>query len=160
MKRRMIPLTSILDVQQPVLMAEIRGNESNPLLHGTAIFSPTPMGGVLIQVEVFYLPDQDLPNHSGFFGMHMHQNGECQIPFDQTGDHFNPQNLMHPEHAGDFPPLLSGHGYAWMAFYDTRLSINDMMGRSIVIHGHKDDFSSQPSGMSGEKIGCGVIIKI
>ena len=118
------------------------------------------MGGVLIQVEVFYLPDQDLPNHSGFFGMHMHQNGECQIPFDQTGDHFNPQNLMHPEHAGDFPPLLSGHGYAWMAFYDTRLSIEDIMGRSIVIHGHKDDFSSQPSGMSGEKIGCGVIIKI
>ena len=160
MKRRMIPLTSILDVQQPVLMAEIRGNENNPLLHGTAIFSPTPMGGVLIQVEVFYLPDQDLPNHSGFFGMHMHQNGECQIPFDQTGDHFNPQNLMHPEHAGDFPPLLSGHGYAWMAFYDTRLSIEDIMGRSIVIHGHKDDFSSQPSGMSGEKIGCGVIIKI
>ena len=160
MKRRMIPLTNILDVQQPVLMVEIRGNENNPLLHGTAIFSPTPMGGVLIQVEVFYLPDQDLPNHSGFFGMHMHQNGECQIPFDQTGDHFNPQNLMHPEHAGDFPPLLSGHGYAWMAFYDTRLSIDDMMGRSIVIHGHKDDFSSQPSGMSGEKIGCGVIIKI
>ena len=160
MKRRMIPLTNILDVQQPVLMAEIRGNENNPLLHGTAIFSPTPMGGVLIQVEVFYLPDQDLPNHSGFFGMHMHQNGECQIPFDQTGDHFNPQNLMHPEHAGDFPPLLSGHGYAWMAFYDTRLSIEDIMGRSIVIHGHKDDFSSQPSGMSGEKIGCGVIIKI
>lgn len=156
----MIPLTNILDVQQPVLMAEIRGNENNPLLHGTAIFSPTPMGGVLIQVEVFYLPDQDLPNHSGFFGMHLHQNGDCQIPFDQTGDHFNPKALPHPEHAGDFPPLLSGHGYAWMAFYDTRLSINDMMGRSIVIHGHKDDFSSQPSGMSGEKIGCGVIIKI
>ena len=156
----MIPLTNILDVQQPVLMVEIRGNENNPLLHGTAIFSPTPMGGVLIQVEVFYLPDQDLPNHSGFFGMHLHQNGDCQIPFDQTGDHFNPQNLMHPEHAGDFPPLLSGHGYAWMAFYDTRLSIEDIMGRSIVIHGHKDDFSSQPSGMSGEKIGCGVIIKI
>ena len=156
----MIPLTNILDVQQPVLMAEIRGNENNPLLHGTAIFSPTPMGGVLIQVEVFYLPDQDLPNHSGFFGMHLHQNGDCQIPFDQTGDHFNPKALPHPEHAGDFPPLLSGHGYAWMAFYDTRLSIDDMMGRSIVIHGHKDDFSSQPSGMSGEKIGCGVIIKI
>lgn len=156
----MIPLTNILDVQQPVLMVEIRGNENNPLLHGTAIFSPTPMGGVLIQVEVFYLPDQDLPNHSGFFGMHLHQNGDCQIPFDQTGDHFNPKALPHPEHAGDFPPLLSGHGYAWMAFYDTRLSIDDMMGRSIVIHGHKDDFSSQPSGMSGEKIGCGVIIKI
>ena len=114
----------------------------------------------MIQVEVFYLPDQDLPNHSGFFGMHMHQNGDCQIPFDQTGDHFNPKALPHPEHAGDFPPLLSGHGYAWMAFYDTRLSIEDIMGRSIVIHGHKDDFSSQPSGMSGEKIGCGVIIKI
>ncbi len=156
----MIPLTNILDVQQPVLMVEIRGNENNPLLHGTAIFSPTPMGGVLIQVEVFYLPDQDLPNHSGFFGMHLHQNGDCQIPFDQTGDHFNPKALPHPEHAGDFPPLLSGHGYAWMAFYDTRLSIEDIMGRSIVIHGHKDDFSSQPSGMSGEKIGCGVIIKI
>lgn len=160
MKKRMIPLTNILDMQQPVLMAEIHGNENNPLLHGTAIFSPTPMGGVLIQVEVFYLPDQNMANKSGFFGMHLHENGDCQPPFDQTGDHYNPQKLPHPEHAGDLPPLLSSRGYAWMTFYDNRFSIEEVINKSIVIHGGRDDFTSQPSGMSGEKIGCGVIAKI
>ncbi|MEI3338857.1 MAG: superoxide dismutase family protein [Eubacterium sp.] len=43
------------------------------------------------------------------------------------------------------------------AFYTTKLSIPELIGKSVVIHGHPDDFTTQPSGNSGEKIGCGVI---
>ena len=31
------------------------------------------------------------------------------------------------------------------------------MNRSVIIHSRADDFTTQPSGNSGDKIGCGVI---
>lgn len=141
----------------PEAIAAIHGAPSNPLLYGTAIFHSTSTNGIIIQVEVFHLPDQQLPNTSGFFGMHIHEYGNCTPPFDQTGDHYNPFGQEHPNHAGDLPPLLSNNGYAWMAFFDSRFSIAEILGRSLIIHGGKDDFTTQPSGHSGEKIGCGVI---
>lgn len=141
----------------PDAVAVIRGNADHPLLYGTAGFYSAPTGGLFLQVEVFHLPDQDLPGSSGFFGMHIHEYGDCTLPFDKTGNHYNPSNQEHPNHAGDLPPLLSSGGYAWMSFYDGRLTISDVVGKSLVIHGMRDDFTGQPSGDSGMKIGCGVI---
>lgn len=46
-----------------------------------------------------------------------------------------------------------------MAFYDKRFKIEEILGRSVVIHAMPDDFKTQPSGDSGMKIGCGVIRK-
>ena len=89
--------------------------------------------------------------------MHIHENGDCTSPFDKTGNHYNPENTSHPNHSGDLPPLLSNKGYAWIAFWDNRFTISEIKGKSIVIHSMSDDFRSQPSGDSGEKIGCGVI---
>lgn len=37
------------------------------------------------------------------------------------------------------------------------LSRNIPLGSSLIIHSQPDDFTSQPSGNSGEKIGCGII---
>ena len=81
-------------------------------------------------------------------------------PFPNTGNHYNPGNVPHPEHAGDLPPLLSNNGYAWMSFYTSRVNVEDLIGRSLVIHSMRDDFTTQPSGNSGDKIGCGVIEKM
>ena len=141
----------------PFAMAKIYGNDANPYLTGTALFYYSCTGGILIQIEVFHLPDKNLPERSGFFGLHMHEYGNCTPPFDQTGNHYNPSNRQHPFHAGDFPPLLSNQGYAWMSLYDARLSPCEVIGRSLVIHAMADDFTTQPSGHSGDKIGCGVI---
>ena len=77
--------------------------------------------------------------------------------FPNTGNHYNPGNVPHPEHAGDLLPLLSNNGYAWMSFYTGRIDIEDIIGRSVVIHSMRDDFTTQPSGNSGDKIACGVI---
>ena len=56
-------------------------------------------------------------------------------------------------------PLLGNQGYAWTSFYDKRFAIDDIIGKSVVIHSRRDDFTTQPAGDSGEKIGCGVIRK-
>ncbi len=148
--------TSTLSTKKPAAAAWISGNEGYPMLSGRAEFYRAPLSGVVVSVEVYGLPDN---GGSKFYGMHIHEFGNCAKPFDKTGNHYNPLNVSHPDHAGDMPPLLSNNGYAWMAFYDTRFDINEIIGKSIVIHGMRDDFTSQPAGDSGMKIGCGAIMR-
>ena len=144
----------------PFAIADIQGSDAAPNLRGIALFYPANQTGIYIQVEVFNLPDKKLPNSSGFFGMHIHEFGKCTKPFDQTGMHYNPEKRPHPNHLGDLPLLLSYEGYAWMTFYDGRLSLSDIIDKSLIIHSQRDDFTSQPAGDSGTKIGCGVIRKL
>ena len=48
------------------------------------------------------------------------------------GDTANPvrgYTAFYNTYTGDFPPLLSNHGYAWIAFYDARFTISDLLSR-------------------------------
>ena len=74
-----------------------------------------------------------------------------------TGSHYNPTNAVHPYHIGDLPPILNSNGYSYMAVYDSFLEIDEILGKSIILHSQRDDFTTQPAGDSGEKIACGVI---
>lgn len=148
---------SLLAEGRPQAIAWVRGNASQPQLSGSVKFYETPYGGVLIEAQVFGLPNINVQNSSNFYGMHIHENGNCERPFTGTGDHYNPGQMPHPQHAGDLPPLLGNQGYACLVFYDKRFQIPDIAGRSVVIHSMADDFRSQPSGDSGDKIGCGII---
>lgn len=149
--------TDILAHGKPEAMAWISGNEQNPQLNGTVRFFQTSYGGVLVEAEVFGLPDADTSAAGAFYAMHIHENGDCALPFDKTGDHYNPAGMPHPDHAGDMVPLMGNKGYAWLAFYDMRITIPEIKGRSVIIHRMPDDFHTQPSGNAGTKIGCGVI---
>lgn len=115
-------------------------------------------GSVLIIADLRGLPEND----SGFFALHIHE-GECcgDEGYAETGPHYNPGDAPHPRHAGDLPPLLSmKNGRVFLAVETDRFSLEDVIGRTVVIHSGPDDFASQPSGNAGEKIGCGVIRKI
>lgn len=147
----------LLTHTHPAALAWIQGSASNPRLAGSVKFYQTTYGGVLIEAEIFGLPNIDAPGSTNFYGMHIHEHGNCTRPFDQTGSHYNPGNVPHPQHSGDLPPLLGNQGYAYTVFYDKRFFVKDIIGRSLVIHSMADDFTSQPSGNSGSKIGCGII---
>lgn len=143
----------------PSAFAKLSGNADNPSLQGIAYFYPAPFGGVLIEVEVYGLPYHTVPINSQFYAMHIHENGNCTLPFDKTGEHYNPNKLPHPQHAGDLPPLLGNQGYAYSVFYTDRFELSDILDRSLIIHAAADDFTTQPSGNAGTKIGCGVIVQ-
>lgn len=147
----------IMREDRPQAVAHIVGNQEHLRLRGSVKFYRTPLGGILIEADIAGLP---LDSQTGFFAMHIHEEGDCTRPFDKTGMHYNPSNKPHPEHAGDLLPLLGNRGFAWMTFYDERLTIAELIGRSVIIHANRDDFTTQPSGDSGEKIGCGTIIRI
>ena len=149
--------TDILRNGKPKAVAWIRGNAENPQLSGIVKFFQTPYAGVLVEAEIFGMPNIVTQFSSDFYAMHIHENGDCTLPFDKTGNHYNPTNEPHPHHAGDMVQLMANQGSAWLSFYDKRFTIPEIIGRSVVIHKMPDDFMTQPSGNAGEKIGCGVI---
>lgn len=137
-------------------IARIRGDSENPQLRGTANFYQRS-DGVLIEVKIHGLPKTD----SGFFALHIHEGISCLgNSFPNTGGHFNPGKTQHPNHAGDLPPLLSSHGKAYMKVLTDRFCVEEVIGRTVIVHEAPDDFHTQPSGNAGKKIACGVIRKI
>lgn len=113
----------------------------------------------------------DLP--PGEHGLHIHEHGVCEAPtFESAGGHYNPTNAEHgfdnPEgpHAGDLPNIeVDQDGSVHTEVVGEMLSLqegakNSLLkegGTSIVLHAKPDDYVSQPSGDSGDRIACGVI---
>jgi Cu-Zn family superoxide dismutase len=80
---------------------------------------------------------------------------------------------MHPDHAGDLPPVLVGlDGMGELMVVTDRFVLEDLMdedGSAIVIHSNADNFANIPErygtpdeetlagGDSGERVACGVI---
>lgn len=145
---------------QPSATALICGSDRYPEIRGTAKFYQTNMG-VYTVVSVTGLPQQSSECDSRIFALHIHNGkgcyGDSQDPFSGAGTHYNPDNCPHPYHAGDLPPLFSAGGIGWSVFLTDRFTVREVTGLTIVIHLHKDDFTTQPSGDSGEKIACGII---
>ena len=96
------------------------------------------------------------------FGFHIHSGSQCggnmQDPFADAGEHYNPNGCMHPYHAGDMPPLFGNNGYAFQIFLTDRFTVNDIIGKTVIIHSEPDDFRTQPGGNSGSRIACGQIL--
>jgi len=140
----------------PDAAAQIAGGPNAPQLRGYALFYQKH-NYVLIEVHVTGLPTG---NASGFFGLHIHEGGSCGgTAFAETGSHYNPSAAPHPSHVGDLPPLLLCNGGAWLSVRTDRFRVQDIIGKTMVIHSGPDDFHTQPAGNAGTKIACGVIEK-
>lgn len=138
----------------PFAIAKIKGGEQYPDITGTVKFFNTSQG-VIVFSDISGLPQTE----TNIFAEHIHQNGECEGDFESAGAHFNPTDAPHPQHAGDLPPLFSASGNALSIVLTDRFTLNQIVGKSVVIHEDPDDFTSQPSGNSGKRIACGVIVK-
>ncbi len=146
--------------QKPDAAAVIQGSPKYPNIRGIVSFYQTARG-VLVAAEVYHLPHEAGKCRWRVYGCHIHEGRSCsgsaEDPFANAGGHYNPDNCKHPEHAGDLPPLFGNAGYAWNAVLTDRFTVNEVLGRTVIIHGSPDDFVSQPAGNSGEKIACGMI---
>lgn len=141
----------------PNAFALVNGSETYPGISGIVKFYNTPYHGLIISAEFFHLPSYTPSNIPSFYGLHIHEKGDCSHNFADTGPHYNPNNQPHPYHSGDLPPIMSSDGYSWMCVFAQQLTLEEVIGRSVIVHGQADDFTTQPSGNSGEKIACGVI---
>lgn len=139
-------------------IAVIKGSPNYPELQGTVSFEQKS-AGVMVTANICGLPKGNGKCGGRIFGFHIHEgmscSGNADDPFADTKAHYNPHGCEHPNHAGDMPPLFGCNGYAFLSFITDRFTIDEILGRTVVIHDMPDDFKTQPSGSSGNKIGCG-----
>ncbi len=147
-------------MQSPHTSAELKGSAAYPNIHGEVRFYQT-RNGVIIAAEISGLPHSHGICQHPVFGFHIHDGNQCEgdmhDPFSGAMTHYNPAGCNHPFHAGDLPPLFGNHGYAFSVFLTDRFLLSKVIGKTVIIHGNPDDFTTQPSGNAGEKLACGVI---
>ncbi len=145
---------------RPRAEAEVSGSESYPDISGVVRFYQVNKG-VIVYAEISGLPHSKVSCDDRIFGFHIHEGNSCsgnaEDPFAGTMSHYDTGKCEHPHHSGDMPPLFGNDGLAIMMFFTNRFSIEEIIGRTVVIHDMPDDFKTQPSGNSGKKIACGVI---
>lgn len=133
----------------------------NTTLAGTATFSGET-GKVSVKVELTGAPP-------GEHGLHIHETGDCTAADAMSaGGHWNPTSQMHGHlgttaHLGDIGNITvkadgTGEATATNPAWEIGTgTANDVKNKAVVVHGMPDDFTSQPAGNAGPRIGCGVI---
>ncbi len=109
----------------------------------------------------------------GTYGAHLHTVGRCDPPaFASAGPHWNPTGQKHGKdnpagmHKGDLPNLAVGaDGRGSFEYTVPNAGLSGMLpnrlidadGAAVVIHAKPDDYRTDPSGNSGDRIACGVL---
>lgn len=134
---------------------------------GELVAMQTP-NGVMIRLDLQAKPAGIEP---GPHAIHIHAVGQCVPPFTSAGDHFNPLNRKHGflqtqgKHVGDLPnihvpengPLTVEFLIAGSSVPGETATLFDEDGFALVIHQRADDYRTDPSGDSGDRIACGAI---
>lgn len=115
-------------------------------------------GGTYIRVEAQGL-------QPGEHGLHLHAVGKCEGPaFQSAGGHWNPAGKQHGHlnplgaHLGDLPNMtVSANGHGRLVFLVNGEVRGDADGTSLVIHANPDDYRTDPSGNSGDRVACAVL---
>lgn len=152
------------DREPPSAEATLKDKDGKSV--GVAVMIETS-DGVRIAVTGYRLPP-------GPHGLHIHAAGKCDPPdFTTAGAHFNPTGKQHGRmnpagpHAGDLPNLVvapSGEGGIDITTKAVTLgsgptSLFGPGGTSLVIHAVADDEKTDPTGNSGARLACGVVVK-
>jgi len=146
--------------QREKAIARVSGIAEYPNIRGSVRFYDTPIG-VLVVADISGLPIGEKCKEK-IFGFHIHEGQSCtgneSDPLADTLGHYDNGGCPHPYHAGDMPSLFCSDGYAFLSFLSNRFTIEEIIGKTVVIHDSPDDFTTQPSGNSGKKIACGEIL--
>lgn len=145
----------------PQAVAVIHPTKNNKV-EGTVRFDWINASQVKIIVDVRGLK----PNSE--HGFHIHEFGDVTANDGMSaGGHFDPKKKKHAgpkdhnHHAGDMGNLKSdanGNAHLELTMNDVALFGKEgILGRAVVIHADKDDFKTQPTGNSGDRIAVGVI---
>ena len=133
-------------------------------LLGSVMVSEDP-AGLVINVSAIAMPP-------GVHGIHLHEKGLCDGPrFESAGKHWNPGAKQHGRdnpagaHAGDLANLTvakdgtakSSIPVAGVKTASGAMMLADADGTALVIHAKPDDYKTDPSGDSGDRIACAVL---
>lgn len=108
----------------------------------------------------------------GMHAIHLHENADCSAEDGSSaGGHWNPTFEDHGEwgdndgyHRGDIGNFdVNSDGQGSITFTTDQWCIGceddtkNILGKSVIVHEGVDDYTSQPSGNAGKRIGCAEI---
>lgn len=147
-------------------VATIVATKTDTAVNGIAKFTAQKNGTVKLQLT---LTIPLLANHE--VAVHIHEHGDCGDAGKNTHGHWNPTNKKHGKwgsaeyHSGDIGNVkLDAKGKGVFTLETDLWSIGgdvqtDILGKAIIVHSGVDDYTSQPAGNAGSRIGCGLIQK-
>lgn len=144
--------------------AVLTGTQADTTLSGTVRFSEDD-GKVKMKLEV------DIPKMANkTVAVHLHEHGSCGDMGKEAHGHWNPTSANHGKwgsasfHRGDIGNVdLNGEGKGSLELETDLWSISgtdstkNILNKAVIVHSGKDDFTTQPTGNAGSRIGCGVI---
>ena len=130
-------------------------------IEGTVIFIQKE-DHVHIQINIKGLSKNHL------HGFHIHETGDLREGCTSCCAHYNPHNTEHGGlsggHAGDLGNIKTNeNGYCKMIINTNKFIVDEILGRSIIIHADNDDLGlgtfedSKTTGHSGTRIACALI---
>lgn len=129
---------------------------------GTLTLSDDP-GGIMVMGNLRGLAPGD-------HGIHLHMTGACEPTFEAAGGHWNPTTKDHGSANANGPHLGDLQNITVAA--DSTVSIHltspggtlrganmllDADGAAVVVHAAADDYKTNPSGNSGNRVACGAV---
>jgi superoxide dismutase, Cu-Zn family len=148
-----------------VASAKLYATENNTQNVGEADFYSLPDGQIKMALVL------NIPSKAGSsVAVHFHEHGDCGNMGNNAHGHWNPTKENHGKwgsasyHSGDIGNIfLNAKGYGKVGIITNRWSVsntssNNIIGLGIIVHGDTDDYKTQPTGNSGPRIGCGVIV--
>lgn len=147
------------------LSAEFIGNDGAAV--GTVSVTEGP-NGLILQVAA-----NEGALAPGWHGLHIHENADCSDheAFQAAGGHLNPGDVEHGflnpngPHPSDLPNLFAhADGSAQAEFFVPAVTLSsgetallEEGGAAMMIHAGPDDYMTDPSGDSGDRVACAVL---
>lgn len=133
---------------------------NDSLVNGVVVFTEVEEG-IRVQATIENLTP-------GSHGFHIHHYGDAYAhDASSVCAHYNPTRQPHGKpldekrHMGDMGNIVANNnGIARIDYVDTQIKLNgphSIIGRSVIVHSDEDDYTTQPTGNAGSKLGVGVI---
>jgi superoxide dismutase, Cu-Zn family len=144
--------------------ATISGTYPDTVVNGTATFETAAGGKIKMNLDITVLAQA---NKS--VAVHLHEHGDCGDNGKASHGHWNPKNVQHGKwgssafHAGDIGNVkLNANGKGTLTITTDLWTLGgkadkNILGKAIIVHSGVDDYTTQPTGNAGGRIGCGVI---
>jgi superoxide dismutase, Cu-Zn family len=147
--------------KEPQAVAVI-ASKSDSHLTGKATFHAAS-GKVTLKIDI-------AGAEPGSHAVHLHEKGDCSAADGSSaGGHWNPTQENHgkwaaaPFHHGDIGNVEVGaDGKGTLTLTTDLWTIGgapetDVVGKAVIVHAKADDFTTQPTGNAGGRVGCGVV---
>lgn len=164
-KEEKMDTTKTSAMETGAAMATINGTVADTAVNGTVEFmKQNEKVKMTLTISIPKMANKSV-------AVHLHEMGDCGDMGKDAHGHWNPTNQQHGKwgtesfHAGDIGNVkLDAEGKGMMEIETDLWTIGgdaktDILNKSVIVHSGVDDYTSQPSGNAGSRIGCGVIIK-